>query len=87
MSGTECYPTFGKGETTHYIPVKPFLGDFLRKIIAADKGVPAFSLPPLFSFWLRRLHYLIDTPLHTVLGEENRAELSHELPWVTSATA
>lgn len=36
-------------------------------IEVADKVVPAFFLLPLFSFWLCRLHFLIDTPLHMVL--------------------
>lgn len=49
------------------LPVKLFLGDFLQMIEVADKVVPAFFLLPLFSFWLCRLHFLIDTPLHMVL--------------------
>lgn len=57
----------GSEEHLCKLPVKLFLGDFLQMIEVADKVVPAFFLLPLFSFWLCRLHFLIDTPLHMVL--------------------
>lgn len=41
-------------------------------IEVADKVVPAFFLLPLFSFWLCRLHFLIDTPLHMVLRRKEK---------------
>lgn len=59
FSDSEEYP--------HKLPVKLCLGDFLQTIEVADKVVPAFFLLPLFSFWLCRLHFLIDTPLRMVL--------------------
>jgi len=49
------------------LPVKLCLGDFLQMIEVADIVVPAFFLLLLFSFWLCRPHFLIDTPLHMVL--------------------
>lgn len=50
---------------------------------AAGKEVPAFFLPLLFSFWLYRLHFLIGTPLHTVLW---RREIQKDLLRVQFST-
>ena len=54
-----------------HLPVKPSLLDSPQTAVAAGKEDPRFSLLLLFSFWLCRLHFPKDRPLHMVLkGEE-----------------